>query len=180
MSPKDRDRLLKFCRLLASDQDGERGTAASMANKLAEQLGGWDKVIAGASQPEQQSHSMWHSPRHDYREEMRLHEAWVRQQAEAFKREMGKNAERQREEAERMRAAKAAAQNTDWSKVDPTQRQRYDDNFNQNFSAAHAQGHSFNNAFGQGSQQWTEDDIEKMKRELEDKMREKGLWKDGI
>lgn len=50
MTPSDRDRLLKFCRLLASDQDGERSIAASMANKLAEKLGGWDRVISGSGQ----------------------------------------------------------------------------------------------------------------------------------
>lgn len=153
-----------------------------MANKLAERLGGWDKVIAGVSQPEQDrpgakhwtgsnpSHNRddwadaWGTARRSYREEMRQHEAWVRQQAEAFKREMGENSRRAKAEharAEHERKAtereKVQAQNTDWAKVDPASRQAYDDNF-----------------------KWTEDDIEKMKWKLEMKMREKGLWKDGI
>lgn len=46
MTPLDRDRLLKLCRLLASDQDGERANAATAANRLVERIGGWDRVLA--------------------------------------------------------------------------------------------------------------------------------------
>ncbi len=53
MTPTDRTKLLKFLRLLSSDQDGERATAASMANKLAERLGGWDKIVSAPDQPDQ-------------------------------------------------------------------------------------------------------------------------------
>lgn len=185
MSPKDRDRLLKFCHLLASDQPGERGTAASMANKLAEQLGGWDKVLGPAGQAEQQSsHNPWadygyRSPYgRDYQEEMRQHAEWVKRQAEAFRREMAENLKRQRAEQERQEAYKRKVEEQRYANSTPAEREAYDALFNANFANAHAQGHDFNNAFGQGSRQWNESDLEKMKRAIEEKMREAGIWKD--
>lgn len=49
MTPDDRAKMLKFLRLLSSDQLGERAAAGAMANRLAEKLGGWEQVLVGAS-----------------------------------------------------------------------------------------------------------------------------------
>jgi len=40
-----RDRLLKFLRLLSSDQLGERAAAGLHAHTFAMSLGGWDKIF---------------------------------------------------------------------------------------------------------------------------------------
>lgn len=47
----DRAQLLKFLHLLASDQLGERASAALQANRLAEKLGGWEKLLGPGEIP---------------------------------------------------------------------------------------------------------------------------------
>lgn len=99
MNQSDRDRLLKLCRLLASDQDGERATAASMANKLADRLGGWDKVLAQPGDQSQNPHGSFHE---QYQRAQRADDAMRRAMDAAWARaayyNAGFNASQQRKE----------------------------------------------------------------------------------
>lgn len=172
MNPADRDRLLKFLRLLASDQDGERSTAASMANKLAERLGGWDKLLASPVQAsnssKQPSGRPWpgQSGVYDPSETYDPFGTRTRYTKDEMMDLFRKAKVREEILKEQMRRATASSRSTTPDEV-----------FNENFRRANANGHSFHNLHSNNGM-WDKEDIEKMKLEMERKMREAGVWKD--